>query len=292
MPAIGVIGGSGFYDMPGLEDIHDENITTPFGDPSDTIRIGRLDGVDVAFLPRHGRGHRIMPTAVNARANIWALKSLGVRWIISVSAVGSMREHIEPLHVVVPDQLIDRTRQRPMTFFDTPGLVVHVGMGEPFSARLSAVIAEAAEAEGGHVHRGGTYVCIEGPQFSTRAESETFRSWGVDVIGMTALPEARLAREAEICYALLAMVTDYDVWHESEEDVSAEMVIANLMANTSLSQQVVRRAVSQIPTDDAACECVDALATAIITAPEVVSRELAHRLDLLVGRYLNRPASD
>jgi len=193
MPAIGVIGGSGFYDMPGLENIRDETIATPFGDPSDTIRIGSLDGVEVAFLPRHGRGHRIMPTAVNARANFWALKSLGVRWVISVSAVGSMREHIEPLHVVVPDQLIDRTRQRPMTFFDTPGLVVHVGMGEPFSARLSAVLAEAAETEGARVHRGGTYVCIEGPQFSTRAESETFRSWGVDVIGMTALPEARLA---------------------------------------------------------------------------------------------------
>ena len=292
MPAIGVIGGSGFYDMPGLEDIRDESVTTPFGDPSDFIRIGSLDGVEVAFLPRHGRGHRIMPTAVNARANFWALKSLGVRWVISVSAVGSMREHIEPLHVVVPDQLIDRTRQRPMTFFDTPGLVVHVGMGEPFSARLSAVLAEAAEIEGAHVHRGGTYVCIEGPQFSTRAESETFRSWGVDVIGMTALPEARLAREAEICYAQLAMVTDYDVWHESEEDVSAEMVIANLMANTSLSQRVVRRAVGQIPADDAACECADALATAIITAPEMISRELAFRHDLLVGKYLNRPATD
>ncbi len=288
MPHVAVIGGSGFYEMPGLTDVRDEHVATPFGDPSDAVRIGRVEGVEVAFLPRHGRGHRLAPSAVNARANIWALKSLGVRWIVSVSAVGSLREHVHPLDVVTPDQLIDRTRQRPMTFFDAPGLVAHVGMGEPFSARLSQVLADAAQAEGAQVHRGGTYVCIEGPQFSTRAESELFRSWGADVIGMTALPEARLAREAEICYALLAMVTDYDVWHESEEDVSAELVIQNLAANTALSQRVVRRAVGRIPTDDKACECCHALQTALITSPDVIPDELLDRYDLLVGRYLGR----
>lgn len=292
MARVAVIGGSGFYDMPGLEGLYDVAAETPFGDPSDTIHVGRVNGVDVAFLPRHGRGHRIPPMAVNSRANIWALKSLGVRWIISVSAVGSMREHIHPLDVVVPDQLIDRTRQRAMTFFDEPGLVVHTGLGEPFSAKLSAIAADAAEAAGAQVHRGGTYVCIEGPQFSTRAESEMYRSWGVDIIGMTAAPEARLAREAEICYGVLAMVTDYDVWHESEEDVSAELVIQNLTTNAALSQEAIRLAVPSVPEAESECECAKALETAIVTSTEVASPELITRYNLLVGKYMANPSSE
>ena len=288
MPSIAVIGGSGFYDMPGLENARDKVVETPFGVPSDAIRVGTLDGVSVAFLPRHGRGHRIPPVAVNSRANIWALKTLGVRWILSVSAVGSMREHIHPLDVVVPDQLVDHTRHRQLTFFDDPGLVVHVGMGKPFSQNLSAVAADAAEAAGGTVHRGGTYLCIEGPQFSSRGESELYRSWGMDIIGMTAIPEARLAREAEICYAVLAMVTDYDVWHEGEQDVSAELVIENLARNTVLSQDTVRRAVPNIAARDSDCECATALETAIVTAPDAVDRALVDRYQLLVGKYLGQ----
>jgi 5'-methylthioadenosine phosphorylase len=292
MARVAVIGGSGFYDMPGLEAVHDEDLETPFGDPSDTIRIGRVNGVDVAFLPRHGRGHRIPPVAVNSRANIWALKSLGVSWIISVSAVGSMREHIHPLDVVVPDQLIDRTTQRPTTFFDKPGLVVHTGLGEPFSAKLSTIAADAAEAAGAQVHRGGAYVCIEGPQFSTRAESEMYRSWGVDIIGMTAAPEARLAREAGICYGVLAMVTDYDVWHKSEDDVSAELVIQNLAANAALSQEAIRLAVPNVPNSESECECANALATAIVTSAEAASPELVKRYKLLVGKHMATPSSE
>ncbi|HCU73365.1 MAG: S-methyl-5'-thioadenosine phosphorylase [Chloroflexi bacterium] len=288
MPSIAVIGGSGFYDMPGLENARDEAVETPFGAPSDEIRVGTLDGVPVAFLPRHGRGHRIPPVAVNSRANIWALKTLGVRWILSVSAVGSMREHIHPLDVVVPDQLVDHTRHRKLTFFDDPGLVVHVGMGKPFSQKLSAIAADAAEAAGGTVHRGGSYLCIEGPQFSSQGESELYRSWGMDIIGMTAIPEARLAREAEICYAVLAMVTDYDVWHESEQDVSAELVIQNLARNTVLSQDTVREAVPNIAACDSECECATALETAIVTAPDAVDRALVDRYQLLVGKYLGQ----
>ena len=288
MPSIAVIGGSGFYDMPGLENARDEAVETPFGAPSDVIRVGTLDGVPVAFLPRHGRGHRIPPASVNSRANIWALKTLGVRWVLSVSAVGSMREHIHPLDVVVPDQLVDHTRHRQLTFFDNPGLVVHVGMGNPFSKTLSAIAADAAETAGGTVHRGGTYLCIEGPQFSSQGESELYRSWDMDIIGMTAIPEARLAREAEICYAILAMVTDYDVWHESEQDVSAELVIENLARNTLLSQETVRRAVPKIAAVGSECECATALETAIVTAPDAVDRALVDRYQLLVGKYLGQ----
>jgi 5'-methylthioadenosine phosphorylase len=288
MPSIAVIGGSGFYDMQGLENARDEVVETPFGAPSDTIRVGTLQGVPVAFLPRHGRGHRIPPGAVNSRANVWALKMLGVRWILSVSAVGSMREHIHPLDVVVPDQLVDHTRHRQQTFFDNPGLVVHVGMGAPFSRKLSAIVADSAEAVGGTVHRGGTYLCIEGPQFSSQGESELYRSWGMDIIGMTAIPEALLAREAEICYAILAMVTDYDVWHESEQDVSADLVIENLARNTVLSQETVRLAVPTIPMSDLECECATALETAIVTAPDAVDDALVDRYQLLVGKYLGQ----
>ncbi len=289
MAQIGVIGGSGFYDMEGLESAHEIAVETPFGDPSDTLLVGSLVGVEVAFLPRHGRGHHIPPTALNARANIWALKSIGVEWVLSVSAVGSMKDEIRPLDVVIPDQLIDRTRLRPMTFFDQPGLVVHVAMADPFCPVLSRLAGDAVEAAGGQVHRGGTYVCIEGPQFSTRAESSLFRSWNVDVIGMTALPEARLAREAELCYAAMAMATDYDVWHQSEQAVTADLVIANLAKNVALSQRAVRAAVPTIAATRRTCTCVDALQDAIITAPDAIDPAVRARLDLLVGRQLAPP---
>ena len=291
MAGIGIIGGTGFYQMPGLENAREARIATPYGEPSDALLLGSIDGVEVAFLSRHGRGHRVSPSALNARANIWALKSIGVEWVLSVSAVGSMREEIRPLDVVIPDQLIDRTRLRPTSFFDEPGLVVHVGMADPFCPTLSAIIAEAAEAAGARVHRGGTYVCIEGPQFSTKAESRLFRSWGVDVIGMTALPEARLAREAELCYATMAMSTDYDVWHEVEEAVTADMIVANLAKNVALSQRAVRAAVPRIAAARRACPCAHALETAIVTAPEAVSQEARTRHHLLVGKYLQKRES-
>lgn len=284
---VGVIGGSGFYNMPGLEHRRELDLSTPFGSPSDRLVVGQLDGVEVAFVPRHGRGHRILPSALNVRANIWALKSLGVEWVLAVSAVGSMREEIRPLDVVIPDQLIDRTRQRPATFFDEPGLVAHVGMANPICPELTGVAGDAVEGAGGTVHRGGTYICIEGPQFSTRAESELYRSWGVQVIGMTALPEAKLAREAELCYAVLAMATDYDVWHASEEPVTAEMVVRNLVANAELAQQAIRLAVPSALQQHRDCECSSALATAIITSPDAMSESLRKRLDLLVGRHLD-----
>ena len=220
---LGVIGGSGFYEMEGLTNVRTVTVETPFGSPSGDYVTGELDGLPVAFLPRHGEGHAIPPTALNVKANIWGFKSLGVRWLVSISAVGSMKEEIEPLHVVVPDQLFDRTRERDTTFFNEAGLVVHIGFADPFCPTLSGLVAGSAEAAGATVHRGGTYICIEGPQFSTQAESEIFRGWGVDVIGMTAIPEAKMAREAELHYATLAMSTDYDVW--KGEPVSVEMVV-------------------------------------------------------------------
>lgn len=281
---IAVIGGSGLYQIEGLADIEQVDVETPFGRPSDSIVIGTLEGERVAFLPRHGRGHRFMPTEVPYRANIYALKSLGVERIISVSACGSMREDLAPQHVVIPDQLFDRTRQRPMTFFGN-GLVVHVGLAEPFCPDLSTVLFESAKQAGATVHRGGTYICIEGPQFSTKAESRIYRQWGVDVIGMTALPEARLAREAEICYACIALVTDYDVWHESEEPVTVEMVVANLTKNVVMAKNIIRTAVPRIARERQ-CECGKALASAIITDPKVIPPETRAKVDLLVGKYL------
>lgn len=286
MARIGIIGGSGFYDLDGIHDLHEVHVETPFGDPSDALTIGQLEGVEVAFLPRHGRGHRIPPTRVNSRANVWALKSLGVQWVLSVSAVGSMREEIRPLDVVVPDQLIDRTRLRPTSFFDEAGLAVHVGMADPFCPVLAHIVSEAAQAAGATVHRDGTYVCIEGPQFSTKAESRLFRSWGVDVIGMTALPEARMAREAELHYAIMAMSTDYDVWHESEQPVTAEMVIANVMKNVAMSKRAVLGAIPAIERAKVTCGCESALATAIISAREAISPEQRKKHELLVGKYL------
>ena len=287
MPKIGIIGGSGFYAMPGVESRREQRVATPFGEPSDALLIGLLDGIEVALLPRHGRGHHIPPSAVNARANIWALKSIGVERVLSVSAVGSMREEIRPLDVVIPDQLIDRTRLRPTSFFDQPGLVAHVGMADPFCPVLATIAGSAAEDAGGNVHRGGAYVCIEGPQFSTKAESRLYRSWDVAVIGMTALPEARLAREAELCYATLAMATDYDVWRADEHAVTADMVIENIAKNVELSRRAVRAAVPKIAAAERACDCVSALAGAIVTAPDAISERARTRYDLLVGKYLD-----
>jgi 5'-methylthioadenosine phosphorylase len=282
---LAVIGGSGVYDMEALTDIKEQRITTPFGEPSDTITIGTLAGRQVAFLPRHGRGHRLMPTEVNSRANIWALKSLGVEQIISVTACGSLREEIAPRHVVIPDQIFDHTRARgPYTFFGN-GLVVHIGFDEPYCPHLSKLLYEAVKASSGTVHKGGTFITIEGPRFSTKSESRVYRGWGCDVIGMTAVPEAQLAREAEMCYAAMAHVTDYDVWHETEEMVNIEMLIANLQANTSLAKQAIEYVAVHLP-NERPCACSSALATAILTQREAISDEVKKRHELLIGKYV------
>jgi 5'-methylthioadenosine phosphorylase len=282
---LAVIGGSGVYDMEALTDIKEQRLTTPFGEPSDTITIGTLAGRQVAFLPRHGRGHRLMPTEVNSRANIWALKSLGVEQIISVTACGSLREEIAPRHVVIPDQIFDHTRARgPYTFFGN-GLVVHIGFDEPYCPHLSELLYEAVTASSGTVHKGGTFITIEGPRFSTKSESRVYRGWGCDVIGMTAVPEAQLAREAEMCYAAMAHVTDYDVWHETEEMVNIEMLIANLQANTSLAKQAIEYVATHLP-NERPCACSSALATAILTQREAISNEVKKRHELLIGKYV------
>ncbi|HOG48393.1 MAG TPA: S-methyl-5'-thioadenosine phosphorylase [Anaerolineae bacterium] len=282
---IGVIGGSGLYEMEGLSDIQEVRLDTPFGPPSDAVTIGSLEGERVAFLPRHGRGHRLAPSELPSRANIYALKSLGVEHIISVSACGSMREDIAPLDVVIPDQVFDRTKGiRPATFFGD-GLVVHISFADPFCPELSGVLHQAAQTVGAHVHRGGTLVVMEGPQFSTRAESRIYRQWGVDIIGMTALPEAKLAREAEICYATLAMVTDYDVWHTTEEPVTAEMVVRNLQKNVQTAQRIIRAAIGRIGAARP-CPCALALQDALITQKPAIPAARRERLDLIIGKYL------
>ena len=281
---IGVIGGSGLYEMEGMTNVEEVKPDTPFGEPSDVIIIGELEGNRLAFLPRHGRGHYIMPTEVPSRANIYALKSLGVEWIISISAVGSLIEEIRPMDLVIPDQLIDRTRSRVNTFFGD-GLVAHVTFADPFCPVLSDILHQAAIEEGARVHKGGTYVVMEGPLFSTKAESNLYRSWGASVIGMTALPEAKLAREAEICYATVACATDYDCWHEAEESVTIEMVIANLQQNVSRAKSIIRTAVSRIP-QKRECGCAQALKDAIITAPDKISDNMKRELALLIGKYL------
>ena len=288
MPSAGriaVIGGSGFYDFAELEEREELAIETPFGAPSDAIVTGVLLGQPVAFLPRHGRGHRLDPAEIPARANIYALKQLDVEWIISVSACGSLREEIAPLDVVVPDQLFDRTRHRASTFFGD-GLVAHVGFADPFCGVLSRTLAAAAVTAGVRVHRSGTYVCIEGPQFSTRAESRLYRQWGLDVIGMTALPEAKLAREAEICYATLAFATDYDVWHETEAEVSVEMVVRNLLANVGAGKRIIKESLPQVRTART-CPCHRALADAIITQRDCISEAAKARLRPIVGKYVS-----
>ena len=281
---LGFIGGSGLYDIEGLTNRREVEVSTPFGDPSDTIVTGSLDGVRVAFLPRHGRGHRITPTEIPVRANIYALKSLGVERILSVSAVGSLKEELRPLDLVIPDQLIDRTKARVSTFFGD-GLVAHVGFADPFCPNLRRDSLDAADGLT-TVHDGGAYVVIEGPQFSTRAESALYRSWNADVIGMTALPEAKLAREAEICYATLAFVTDYDVWREAEEDVSVEMVVANLMKNVETARAIIRNVTVRV-SPERECGCGAALETAIITGRDLIPSETREKLGLLVDKYLN-----
>ncbi|MCX7682084.1 MAG: S-methyl-5'-thioadenosine phosphorylase [Anaerolineae bacterium] len=282
---IGVIGGSGLYRMEGLADIEERRIETPFGAPSDAVLIGTLEGVRVAFLARHGLGHRLMPTEVNYRANIFALKSLGVEWIVSISACGSLREHLHPGEIVIPDQLFDFTKKREYTFFGN-GLVIHIGAADPFCPHLSALLADAVAEAGGTVHRGGRFIAIEGPRFSTRGESFTFRAWGMDAIGMTAAPEAFLAREAEICYALMAHVTDYDVWHESEEEVSVEAVIRILQQNTALAGRALRILLPRLATAERRCNCQHALANAIITQRDLIPDEVKNRLAPIVGKYL------
>jgi 5'-methylthioadenosine phosphorylase len=280
---IGVIGGSGIYDIEGITDIRRMKVKTPFGNPSDKIVIGKLRGIAVAFLPRHGRGHSIMPSELNSRANIYALKSLGVEQIISISACGSLKEEIKPRDIVIPDQLFDRTRQRPYTFFGE-GIVAHIGFANPYCPELSSILYQVAKDLGLSAHLGGTYVCIEGPQFSTKAESKVFRSLGFSIIGMTNLPEAKLAREAEICYATLGLVTDYDVWKEGEE-VSVDKVIANLLANIENVKKLVKSAIPRLERERK-CECASALRYAIQTRKWAINRRTARKLDLLIGKYL------
>jgi len=286
---VAVIGGSGFYQMEGLTGIHQVNLDTPFGKTSDAITIGTLEGAQVAFLPRHGAGHRLLPSEVPSRANIWALKTLGVEHIISISACGSLQEQIAPLDIVIPDQLIDHTKGRPSTFFGD-GIVAHIGFADPFCPELSRVLGDCAEGTGPRVHRGGTLVVMEGPAFSTRAESELYRTWGASLIGMTALPEAKLAREAEICYAAVACATDYDCWHETEADVTADLILANLLKNVEVSKRIVRDAVTRL-TADRTCPCANALQTAIITQPDRVPRQVKRDLAPIIGRYLRMTVS-
>ena len=283
-PIIGVIGGSGLYQMEGLSRVREIAVKTPFGKPSDKLIRGRLDATELIFLPRHGRGHRWLPTEVNFRANIFALKKLGVERIISVSAVGSLRENIAPGHLVIPDQFIDRTSRRPSTFFGK-GLVAHVSLAEPFCKDLSNVLSASARSEGAVVHDGGTYLCMEGPQFSTRAESHLYRSWNAHVIGMTNLQEAKLAREAEICFGTLALATDYDCWNESAGDVEIEHVLAVLKSNVDLAQRTIRRAVAELA-HARSCACASALKDAIITQRSRIPKKLRADLRPIIGKYL------
>ncbi len=282
-PTIGIIGGSGLYELDGLEAVRWLRVRTPFGDPSDAYCVGRFAGRRVVFLPRHGRGHRLMPSELNFRANIWGLKKLGAEWVVSVSAVGSMREELRPLDLVIPDQFFDATKRRVSTFFGG-GIVGHVGMADPTCPELAARLHEAAVAAGARVHRGGTYLCIEGPQFSSKAESRIYRSWGVDVIGMTNMPEAKLAREAELCYVTLALVTDYDVWHETEAAVNVETVIANLLKGVATAREVLRRLIPAV-SHPRTCPCPSLLKDAVITAPAAFPARTRKALNLLIGKY-------
>ena len=282
---IGIIGGSGLYDMAELTDRHEVTIDTPFGPPSGPYVTGTLGGGRVAFLARHGAGHRLTPSELNFRANIYGFKTLGVERLLSASAVGSLREELAPLDLVIPDQFIDRTRGRIGTFFGE-GVVGHIAFADPVCGDLATVAYDASVAAGATVHKGGTYVCMEGPAFSTRAESHLYRSWGAHIIGMTNLQEARLAREAEICYATIALVTDYDCWHPDHDHVTVEMVIQNLTQNARTAQQVIAGAVQTLATRPRTCGCGQALATAIITRPDVVPAETRARLAPIMGKYL------
>lgn len=281
---VGIIGGSGLYELDGMTHSRDVRVSTPFGDPSDVIKLGKIEGVDAAFLPRHGVGHRISPSELPSKANIFALKSLGVEFIIAISTVGSLKEKIKPMDIVVPNQIIDRTFLRPDTFFGN-GIVGHVAFADPYCPVLSDVLYDAVHRTGTRVHDGGTVIVMEGPQFSTRAESELYRSWGADVILMTALPEAKLAREAEICYGMMAIVTDYDCWNELSETVSAEMVISNLRKSISVAKKALRHAIVNLPARRE-CTCGHALENAIITDPGLVPPKLKKDLNLIIGKYI------
>ena len=281
---IGIIGGSGLYDMPGVTDREEVTLRTPFGDPSGQYVLGTLRGRRVVFLARHGAGHRILPSEINFRANMFGMKLLGVEYILSASAVGSLKEEYKPLDIVIPDQFFDRTRGRASTFFGR-GLAAHVGFAHPFCRILSGHAYESGRAAGATVHRGGTYVCMEGPQFSTLAESKLYRSWGMDIIGMTNLQEAKLAREAEMCYATIALVTDYDCWHPEHDSVTVDMVIANLTQNAKTAQEIIAGAVAKLPYERS-CECASALKYALVTRPEAVPEQLKKELAPIVGKYL------
>jgi 5'-methylthioadenosine phosphorylase len=282
--SIGIIGGSGLYDMAELTDREERHVGTPFGDPSAAYILGTLRGKRVAFLARHGLGHRYMPSELNFRANIYGFKVLGVEYLLSASAVGSLKEEYRPLDLVVPDQFFDRTRGRLSTFFGR-GLVAHVGFAHPFCAPLSEIAFQSARSAGATVHKGGTYVCMEGPQFSTLAESQLYRSWGMDIIGMTNLQEAKLAREAEICYSTVALVTDYDCWHPDHDQVTVDMIVANLMQNAKTAQQVIAEAVGRLPFERT-CECATALKHAIITRPDAIPTAVRTDLAPLIRKYV------
>ncbi len=285
MCKIAIIGGSGLYSMPGLEDVQESVLTTPFGDPSAPIIVGRLEGESIAFLARHGIGHHLSPSEINFRANIYALKSLGVERIVSISASGSLREDYALGDIVIPDQLFDFTKDRKRSFFGR-GLVAHISIPDPFCADLSEIVYQAVKKTGNNVHLGGSYITVEGPRFSTRAESNTFRTWGMSLIGMTTSPEAFLAKEAEICYATLAHVTDYDVWHISEKPVTVDMVIETLNRNTKIAQEAVYNLVSKL-NRERLCDCEHALASALITDLDEIPPETRQRLGLLVEKYLD-----
>ena len=281
---IGIIGGSGLYEMEGLKLLEEVRLETPFGNPSDAYIVGELEGKKIIFLPRHGRGHRISPSELNFRANIWGMKKLGVDAIIAVSAVGSMREEIVPGHMVIIDQFFDRTKGRPSTYF-SDGIVAHITFADPLCESLRKTLIEAGKIVGATVHEKGTYLCMEGPQFSTRAESNIYRKWGGDVIGMTNLQEAKLAREAEICYATIALSTDYDCWYEGHDDVTIDMVIQTLQRNVETAKKMVRQAVQKI-TVDRPCRCRSSLAHAILTDRKLIPAETKKKLEVIAGKYL------
>lgn len=281
---IGIIGGSGLYNIEGITDVESLSIDTPFGKPSDNFTLGILEGKKVAFLPRHGKGHTILPSELNFRANIYGMKKLGVEHIIAVSAVGSMKEEIKPLDIVIPDQFFDRTRGRISTFFGN-GIVGHVSFADPVCNNLATLLYESAKSVNARVHKGGTYLCMEGPLFSTRAESHVYRQWGVSIIGMTNLQEAKLAREAEICYSTLAMATDYDCWHEGEESVTLEMVISNLNKNAEMAKKILKAAIPKI-NQKRTCICAAAARDAIVTNKDIVPEETKKKLEVIFGKYL------
>jgi 5'-methylthioadenosine phosphorylase len=284
MKTVGIIGGSGLYALEGITEVDMVSVDTPWGKPSDEIAVGILGDTKLLFLPRHGKGHTLMPSEINYRANVFAMKTLGAEWIISVSAVGSMREEIAPGHIVIPSQFYDHTKSRPSTFFGN-GIAAHISMADPVCPVLSRALYDASVSAGATVHKDLTYICMEGPQFSSRAESNIYRKWGIDVIGMTNMPEAKLAREAEICYATLALSTDFDCWHEQLDNVTVDDLIETLMSNVALSRRVIVKALSLI-NETRHCDCRNSLENAIITSSDAISQEVKERLGILIKRYV------